>query len=590
MKPNRLTTPRTATRARIQLLSMLLAMLALPGCHSSPEKGTVTYYWFEYEGKDTPGAGIAAGESHYLNPILPGFYPDPSICRKGRDYYLVNSTFAWYPGIPLFHSTDLVHWRQLGHVLDRPGQLNLDSLGVSEGVFAPAISYNPANETFYLVNTLVGKGGNFVVKARDPAGPWSDPVWLPEAGGIDPSLFFDDDGRAWLVHNDIPPGEPQYDGHRAIHLREYDLATDRLKGEGRILVDGGSDIRNKPVWIEGPHLYKVNGTYYLMAAEGGTAENHSEVIFTAPEIGGPYTPAAINPILTQRDLPEDRGARITCTGHADLTDTPEGDWYAVFLGCRPYLGNHYNLGRETFLLPVRWENRQPVILPRGEAVPLACPLPVAAHQTGKETAGQERMQAGNFTFRDEFDTAEPDMSWNFLRTPREKWYWQEKGELRIACRPETLLEKGNPSLIGRRQQHNNFTATVSLAFRPEQPGQKAGLMLFQNERHYYFLGVEEREGKLDVFLEQYSSGDGRIPGLEPRGNIQRLSCIPAIAKPGKEILLQITGEMPWYHFRCSPDGQNWIQVDEKLTATFLSTTTAGGFVGTYIALYAAGEN
>ena len=332
---------------------------AIPDIAAADRKASwVEFAWFQYEGTETPAAEV--GRDEFLNPILAGFYPDPSICRVGDEYFLINSTFAWFPGIPIFRSRDLVHWTQIGHVLDRPSQLNLDGRGVSEGVFAPAIEHRDG--VFYVINTLVGAGGNFYVTADNPAGPWSDPKWLREVNGIDPSFFFDDDGRAYIVHNGPPPdGKPLYDGHRALWLHEFDFKTGTTRsGSARIIVNGGTDLSKKPVWIEGPHIFKRGGFYYLTAAEGGTGPEHSQVVFRSRDVWGPYeTPG--KPILTQRHLPPSRPNPITCVGHADFVRTPAGDWWAVFLGCRPYENNKTNIGRETFLLPVRWENDWPII-------------------------------------------------------------------------------------------------------------------------------------------------------------------------------------------------------------------------------------
>jgi xylan 1,4-beta-xylosidase len=180
---------------------------------------------------------LKGSEKMFLNPILPGFYPDPSICRVGEEYYLVTSTFSYYPGLPVFHSKDLVHWRQTGHVLDRPSQLNLDNLPLAHGCYAPAIRYNKG--TFYITNTLVGREGNFIVTTKNPGGPWTDPVWIKETPGIDPSLFFDDDGKVYWVSNGDPP-ESRYNGHKVIWMQEIDLVKMALvPGTKQILVDGG---------------------------------------------------------------------------------------------------------------------------------------------------------------------------------------------------------------------------------------------------------------------------------------------------------------------------------------------------------------
>ena len=286
----------------------------------------------------------AQNNKMFNNPILAGFYPDPSICRVGNDYYLVNSTFSYFPGIPFFQSRDMVNWKQIGSVMDRPEKYDLNGRGVSEGLFAPAIRYH--NGVFYVTCTYVGGGGNFVVTSKNPAGPWSDPVWIPQVNGIDPSMFFDDDGKAYIIYNSIPPDNKSlYNGHRTIRMYEFDIGTLKVTGKEYVLVNGGTDISKKPVWIEGPHIFKKDGYYYLIAAEGGTGENHSEVVFRSKEVNGPYVPYEKNPILTQRQLSPARKFPITCTGHADFVQTESGRWWAVFLGCRPYepySKNYYN--------------------------------------------------------------------------------------------------------------------------------------------------------------------------------------------------------------------------------------------------------
>lgn len=301
------------------------------------------------------------------NPILKGFYPDPSICRVGEDYYLVNSTFSYFPGLPIFHSKDLAHWEQIGNAMDRTAQLNLDGLGISRGLFAPAIRYNIG--TFYITCTLIDNGNNFVITTTDLSKGWSDPIWLPEVEGIDPSLFFDDTNRAYIIYNSDPPNKVSvYDGHRSIKIVEFDVATSKVISSPVIIVNGGSDMSQKPIWIEGPHIFKKDGFYYLIAAEGGTDVNHSEVVFRGKNVLGPYESYSQNPILTQRNLDPNRKDAVTSTGHADFVEDANGNWYVVFLGCRPYGAGFYNTGRETFIAPVSWENGWPKINLEGEVV------------------------------------------------------------------------------------------------------------------------------------------------------------------------------------------------------------------------------
>ncbi|HEX8263185.1 MAG TPA: glycoside hydrolase family 43 protein, partial [Allosphingosinicella sp.] len=286
-----------------QALAAAVALL-IAGCASVPDAPagapTARFERFDYRGAD-PSDSLPAGAGDYRNPILKGFYPDPSLTRVGDDYYLVTSTFSYFPGIPVFHSRDLVGWTQIGNAIDRPGQLDFARLGLSRGVFAPTIEHRDG--TFYILNTCVDCGGNFVITATDPAGPWSDPVWLPDLeGGIDPSLFFDEDGSVWILNNGPPEGPPLYEGHRAIWIQRFDAAAKKTFGPRKVLVNGGVDLSKKPIWIEGPHILRKDGFYYLLAAEGGTAEGHSQVVLRSRRPDGPYSAYPGNPILTQRDL------------------------------------------------------------------------------------------------------------------------------------------------------------------------------------------------------------------------------------------------------------------------------------------------
>jgi xylan 1,4-beta-xylosidase len=332
-----------------------------------------------------------------VNPILPGFYPDPSVCVGEDGYYMVYSTFGYFLGIPIFYSPDLVNWEQVGHVLDRAEQVRFEGLGLgNHAIYAPTIESH--NGTYYVAGTEVWGRGNFVVTALHPSGPWSNPVFFPEVSGIDPSLFFEEDGKVFIVYNsDAPDNEPLYEGHRTIRLYELDMDEKAVVGTPTILVNGGVDIREQPVWIEGPHIYKIDGRYYLSAAEGGTSVNHRQVIFCSEAITGPYVPWEKNPILTQKHLDPNRPNPLTSTGHADLIQDLEGNWWLAFLACRPYEGNHYNTGRETFMAPVVWEDGWPVINSDYEEVQYTYPFNAALknHEV-------KRPVNGHFMLRDEF--------------------------------------------------------------------------------------------------------------------------------------------------------------------------------------------
>ena len=494
----------------------------------------------------------------FRNPILTGFYPDPSICRVGEDYYLVNSTFEYFPGLPIFHSRDLVHWHQIGHVLDRASQLPLQGVRPSGGLYAPTIRYS--NGTFYVINTLVDgktKAGNFIVTAADPAGPWSEPYWLESAPGIDPSLLFDEDGRAWYVGNRIPL-HSQYEGHREIWLQELDLRSMRLVGDTHVLWDGAL---KGAVHAEAPHIYKIDGRYYLMIAEGGTAHNHAVTIARSDKVTGPYEPNPRNPILTHRHLGLDYP--IVGTGHADLVDTPPGEWWMLCLAMRPYGGYYYNLGRETFLAPVRWEDGWPLISPGIGRIEFSYPIPNLPEQIWPVLPA-----------RDDFDSSTFAFQWNFLRTPPDEFasLSERPGHLRLRLRPEKLAEQTNPSFVGRRQQHIHFRAQCAMEFTAQNENEYAGLTLLQNNNFYYLFAIT----KLDEPVIQLIK---RAEGVEVLLREQPVSA--------GQIYLKVEAHEQAYNFYYASQPAEWKPLIENVDGRILSTPVAGGFVGAYIAMVAS---
>ncbi|WP_165749769.1 glycoside hydrolase family 43 protein [Cellulophaga sp. Z1A5H] len=507
---------------------------------------------------------IKSQTSTYSNPILQGFYPDPSICKVNGDFYMVNSTFAYFPGIPIFKSSDLVNWKQIGNVLDRPEQLNLDGLDVSSGIFAPAINYHKG--LYYLVCTLVGGENNFVVTAKNPEGPWSNPNWIPELSGIDPSLFFDKDGKSYIVYNsESPDNKPEYDGHRTIKIYEFDLETLKVVGSAQIVINKGAKPEDKPIWIEGPHIYQENGYYYLMAAEGGTSDEHSEVVFRSKNVKGPYVSYKDNPILTQRHLDANRENPVTSTGHADIIKDNNGNWWGVFLGCRPYDNEgHFNTGRETFMVPVKWKNDWPIFDLEGDIVKDNYKISLAKLAT--------KTTSRNVDFKDEFNSNSLAFDWIFLRTPKEKWYSILNGELKIYTRPETTSGASNPSFIGYRQKHLFGNVTTNLTFKPVSENEKAGLIAFQNEKHYYYLCKSLKDNKPVIQL------------LKSKEDTLEL----LIEKPlqlNTSIKLKIEAKGATYSFLFAEGENNWQLLKDTVDARFLSTKVAGGFVGTIYGMY-----
>lgn len=539
----------------------------LMACATHAQAGEpVLFDWFEYAGHDaTFEQPLKPGE--YRNPILAGFYPDPSVVAARGKFYLVNSTFTYYPGIPVFESDDLVHWTQVGHVIDRPSQLDFDGLGMSRGVFAPTIEYHDG--TFYVVNTSVDAGGNFIATAKDPAGPWSDPMWLKSVDGIDPSLFFDDDGKVYLINNDAPQGTPLYEGHRAIWMQELDRTTLQPKGPRKVLINGGMDLSQKPIWIEGPHLYKREGWYYLVCAEGGTSLQHSQVVARSRSPWGPFVPYEHNPILTQRDLPADRADAIGNAGHADLVQGPDGSWWAVFLASRMYGGVHYNTGRETFLLSVTWKDGWPTILDHGKRIPQVAPSPSFA----KRNATQAPL-SGNFTWRDDFDKPTLDTTWLFARVPKRAWadVTSHPGKLAIAPLAEGLDTLRNPSFLARRQQHLAFEASTSMTV-PADDGTEAGLAAFQNERYWYAMSARRTKDGVALSLRMH------------KGDAETTVATATLPRGTKQLQLKVTGDGGAYAFAYDA-GKGWTSLAKDVDGTVLSTDVAGGFIGATVGPYA----
>ena len=560
---------------------LLLSALCLGTCvRADAFARAATFRRFAYEGRDALAPCDAATE--FRNPVIGGMAPDPSITRKGEWFYLAQSSFAYWPGIPVWRSRDLVDWAFVGSAIDRPSQASFGpGTGLSRGVFAPDIKYNPHNDTFYLLVTLVDAGGNVLFKTKDPAQGWSEPIRLG-FGGIDPGIYFEDAETAYIVNNDdAPGGRPEYPGHRTIRCRPYDLVHDVCRNDREtILVNKGIRPAEKPIWCEGPHLYKIDGRYYLMTAEGGTADGHCEVVWTGAGPMGPFTPCKVNPILTQRDLNAGRPDPIVAAGHADLIETPDGEWFAVFLGIQPYrVGRRKfaNTGRSTYLLPVTWigagDDRQPIILPAGREIPRV--LPKTAFQRRAAAAGPVgRPVAGNVVFRDDFAAPELDPQWIQVRTPTDVWAQSGQGRLRLAARAADLGGTGNPSYLCRWVKNMNWTAEVEVDFAPQGARDFAGLACYQNERHFYAVGVAQGADGRRVVRVRKVDGETDVTVGE------------ATLDAAGPVRVRIAADAGEVRFAFATGGGDWRPVAGIEDGTILSTDRAGGFVGATVGCFA----
>src|SRR5690606_6824902 len=535
-----------------------------------------------YEGNDDVYNKNPLKEGEFYTPILQGTYPDPAITRKGDDYYMVCSSFAMFPGVPIFHSKDLVNWTDLGGVLDNIEEFNPHNTGISEGVYAPGITYNPHNDTFYMIVTAFTGGlGNIVVKTKDPKQGWGSPIKL-DFGGIDPSIFFDEDGKGYVVHNDAPDrGKELYSGHRVSKIWDYDVENDRvIPGTDKIIVDGGVDINKKPIWIEAPHIYKKDGSYYLMCAEGGTGGWHSEVIFKSDSPRGPYIPAPSNPILTQRYFAKDRENKVDWAGHADLVEGPDGKYYGVFLAVRPNEEDRVNTGRETFILPVDWSGEFPVC--DIGLIPLEPKLKMPKGVENK--TGQDGfVPNGNFTYTENFTSDKLDYRWIGLRGQREDFIETTKNGLEIHPFETNIKEVKPTSTLFYRQQHRTFTFSTTLDYTPKSEKDLDGVVALQNEGSNFVFGVTKKDKDFYLVLEK-----NRWPNR--RGQI--ISEVLASTKIDLKdpIKLKISANGDKYEFSYSVDGTTFKSLGGTISGDILSTDVAGGFTGCLLGLYATNGN
>lgn len=499
----------------------------------------------------------------FQNPLLPGFYPDPSICRVGEDYYMVTSSFVYFPGLPIFHSRDLVHWEQIGHGIHRPDQLDYKNCETSLGLWAPTIRYHDG--VYYIINTFVSEGrearrDNFIITAANPAGPWSQPVFIDGADGIDPSLFFDDDGSIWYTGNYICR-ENQYEGHHGIYLARLDPETFQITGERKIIWDG---MQTRGKWIEAPHIYKENGFYYLMVAEGGTFIYHSVMIARCDTIDGDYEFCPRNPIISHRHLP--LTSPISVTGHADIVKTQNDEWWMVLLAVRPYKGFHYNLGRETFMVPIRWaedgwpmiDNENGIVNPR-ERLP--------------------KLQEHFMPLADASDNFESTLlspMWNTIHPPVEDFYSldQRPGYLRLKCLPQTISEICCPSAVLRRQQHKCFLGKLSMEFTPASENESAGLVILQDDRYNYIFVKTKKAGREILQLWETRNGSMTLIKELPLG-------------PSDKLYLAVQGNRSTYSFYYGSAEHDMHLFMDQIDGTLLSSTVNEGFTGVYMGMYAA---
>jgi xylan 1,4-beta-xylosidase len=507
------------------------------------------------------------------NPILTGFNPDPSAVVVGSDFYIATSTFEWFPGVQIHHSRDLVHWRLLGRAMDRVSQLDLRGLPHSCGVWAPCLSH--ADGLFWLVFANVQSFGGavtdspvFVATAEAAEGPWSDTTRLC-ADGFDPSLFHDDDGRKYLVNMTMgePGSEHRFNG---ITLQEFDPDARQLTGPRRTIWPGTRNC------TEGPHLYRKDGWYYLLAAEGGTGQNHCISMARSRELWGPYENAPNNPILTSRDDPDNP---LQAAGHGDLFQTPDGGWWTTHLCKRQQPradgeGPVALLGRETAIQPIDWpENDWPRLRHGGHHPQLQIPAPDLPSHPWPEPTGPHSFATG---------TVPPEMQ-TLREPPDESW-------LRFDLKPGCLSLKGRQSLfscyeqslVARRLTHHAGQVSTSLLFNPQRPKQQAGLILYYDRINYHYLRLSRHEnGRLRISVVS-ADDQRRNEGL----TFTEIAAIDAGADLPIGLRMQFDGRIARCAYRLGSG--DWQEAATSLDMTTLGdgASTISGFTGTFAGICA----
>jgi xylan 1,4-beta-xylosidase len=498
------------------------------------------------------------------NPILPGFNPDPSILRVGEDYYIATSTFVWQPGIRLFHSRDLDSWALVGHALR--GAHDLRGYPAHGGIWAPSLSRDPAGGRFHLTYSLVRstRGGyfdvdNFVVSAEGVRGPWSAPAYLNSVG-FDPSLFHDDDGRHWLVTLEWDPRDG-YEHPGAIVLEEWDPETRGLRGETRRIFRGATDRG----CLEAPHLYKRDGWYYLLAAEGGTGFGHGATLARSRDVAGPYDPAPVNPFLTSNPAPHfgrndpdhlrpalfNPAAELQKAGHASLVDTPAGEWYVAYLCARP-VGGRSVLGRETAIQRVEWTDDGWLALAGGGTLP----------RLGTGEREPERV-------RDDFGGPALDPRLSTLRRPLAgDWAGLRDGRLTLRG-GDNLTSRFDVSLLATRLQDFEAVAETRVSVQPRHFSHSAGLVVVYDEKNFAYLRVYRSE----------SLGGTAVGIVVVQDGAKRELLADRVRVDAGDVVLQARLSDGTLRFAWGDDRR---PIGPALDATFMSDEATRGFTGTMV--------
>lgn len=496
----------------------------------------------------------------HTEPLLSGFHPDPSICRSPEGWFLVTSSFEYFPGCPLFFSPDLLTWHQIGHVLSRPTQLPLSEAWISGGIYAPTIRYHEGRYFLITTNASASRdrgSRNFIVHTTDPRGPWTDPVWIDGMDGIDPDLFWDEDGTCYAHWSWRKPGRPVEE--ISIAQAALDPLTGRLLESPRWIWGGTGGLGP-----EGPHLYRVGSWYYLMIAEGGTEYGHMETLARSRSVKGPFAGCPRNPVLTHRSS----SSAVHAVGHADWVEDGDGRWVGVAHGIRPR-GYHkfHVLGRETFLFGISWGADGWPLLGQEGRLPQGDPL----------LPGVPRLLPG-LAFEDDFRKPAWPLEWTWLRNPEpERYLRQPEGGLILCGGKDTLSDWGRPTWVGVRQRAHQCRVRAQVRIHPGEPEGEVGLVVWQNLKAYCALVLRRDRGHHHLLWRRC------IGSLCLETSVLDLG-----PEPGPSVVLGVEASDLDYAFGFEDGAGSW-QALGQIEAKFLSTEVSGRFTGVFFALEASGE-
>ena len=520
---------------------------------------------------------VAIGSLHaqtFKNPILAGGYPDPSICRVGDDFFMVNSSFEYFPALPIHTSKDLVNWELVGHGLNRleqvSGQINLIDVQSNGGIHAPTIRFH--NGKYYIITTNVyydeinqrATATNFIITSSKPEGPWSNPIVIKGAPGIDPDIFFDDDGRLWYTGNH-QPSDPSFSGETEIWMQELDPKNFQLIGQRFFVWRGACG----GVWAEGPHIYKKDGNYYLLIAEGGTSFNHSIMVAMSDKITGPYTANERNPIFSSRHLSYDNW--VHSTGHGDLVELEDGSWYVVMLGVRGDVKRKSNMGRETFIAPVTWE-KEPYDWKERKIV-----WPVIASQSGKILKNNpiifsETTPNKETFFVDDFNDTDLGLEWSYRRAPMQKMFdlASNPGFLRVYTNPNKIQERKRANFTGIKQTETEFSFKTKMTFSPSSNRDEAGIAIVQKDNNFLSFTLKHVGDDISLELKLMNETETSIASKK----IDFYSTLP--------IQLKVESNSNKYRFYYALKNGDFQMLAETPADHLLSHGYTGAHIGLYV--------